>query len=166
MPKGVPLPRVEADCAGCGTRFSRVGSDTNRRYCSRACMPSRQLPRVSRECADCGKPFISASHHPARYCTQGCHLRHLARWRRESAGDFGNRRAAKETLLREVGHCERCEWSGEVGILELHHLDRNPRVNTRANVTLLCPNCHSLDHFHARDGQFAANLGVKARGDD
>jgi hypothetical protein len=24
----------------------------------------------------------------------------------------------------------------------------------------LCPNCHSLDHFYAKDGQFKNNLGV------
>ena len=45
--------------------------------------------------------------------------------------------------------CSECGW-GEINQhtgtipLELEHIDGNPYNNSPDNVTLLCPNCHSL----------------------
>jgi endogenous inhibitor of DNA gyrase (YacG/DUF329 family) len=159
MPKGVHLPRVELDCATCSKRFSRVGSDTNRRYCSRECARRHAVPIPERLCEACGSPFTPSRERAARFCSQGCHLRLLAQRRSARSGIFGTTKKAKATLLRELGRCERCSYNAVPGILELHHHDRNPRHNHRENVILLCPNCHSLDHFLAGDGQFKSNLG-------
>ena len=53
----------------------------------------------------------------------------------------------KSRLISEIGHiCTRCkneEWLGEKITLELEHIDGNNRNNSRDNLTLLCPNCHS-----------------------
>jgi hypothetical protein len=38
MPSGKHLPKVPLKCAMCGKDFLRIGSDTDRRYCSRFCM--------------------------------------------------------------------------------------------------------------------------------
>lgn len=50
-------------------------------------------------------------------------------------------------LIRERGHkCESCkntEWLGEPITLELEHIDADVKNNTRENLQILCPNCHS-----------------------
>lgn len=56
--------------------------------------------------------------------------------------------AWKNKLILERGHkCERCKrtkWvSGNAIPLELEHIDGNNKNNVRANLKLLCPNCHS-----------------------
>lgn len=53
----------------------------------------------------------------------------------------------KNALLFERGHrCECCkltEWLGKPITLELEHSDGIKTNNTRENLKLLCPNCHS-----------------------
>lgn len=63
--------------------------------------------------------------------------------------DFGvvNKRTIREILLKERPYkCERCgisTWLNEEIILQVHHIDGNSSHNTRDNLMLLCPNCHS-----------------------
>ena len=63
--------------------------------------------------------------------------------------DFGvvNKRTIREILLKERPHrCEKCklaDWLGEPINLQVHHIDGNSNHNTRDNLMLLCPNCHS-----------------------
>ena len=55
--------------------------------------------------------------------------------------------AIKKRLISELGHqCRKCEmtlWNDQPITLELEHIDGNNRNNSRENLTLLCPNCHS-----------------------
>lgn len=63
--------------------------------------------------------------------------------------DFGivNKRSIREVLLKERPYqCENCgltNWLGKPIILQVHHIDGNSNHNTRNNLMLLCPNCHS-----------------------
>lgn len=63
--------------------------------------------------------------------------------------DFGvvNKRTIREILLKERPYkCEKCgltDWLGEPIGLQVHHIDGNSNHNTRNNLMLLCPNCHS-----------------------
>ncbi len=54
----------------------------------------------------------------------------------------------KEKIFRDQkGCCNRCslsEWLGEKITLEIEHKDGDHYNNSRENVELLCPNCHSL----------------------
>jgi 5-methylcytosine-specific restriction endonuclease McrA len=43
--------------------------------------------------------------------------------------------------------CQRCGYDDEVGILVLHHKDRNRENNHLSNLEILCPNCHALEHL-------------------
>lgn len=64
--------------------------------------------------------------------------------------DFGviNWRDVKEKIFQERPYqCEECgisEWRGQKIILQVHHIDGNKSNNTRNNLKILCPNCHSL----------------------
>ena len=83
---------------------------------------------------------------PAQY---GGHKRkHLLRF--ESLANDGTR---KLWLLAERGHrCEICdltEWRGRKIPIEIDHIDGNPDHNDRANLRLICPNCHAQQPTHA-----------------
>lgn len=71
-------------------------------------------------------------------------------WRRgQRFADFsyGGKGQHKNALLLERGHqCERCkltEWNSILITLELEHVDGDRKNNTKENLKLLCPNCHS-----------------------
>jgi 5-methylcytosine-specific restriction endonuclease McrA len=59
----------------------------------------------------------------------------------------------REKLFREIGKCEKCGFDDE-RVLTLHHIDRNPKHNTRENLLLLCWNCHALEHWENQDGMY------------
>lgn len=70
----------------------------------------------------------------------------------------GSGKAIKNLLRKKYKNkCQRCGWhkkNKQTGIvpLELHHKDGNCRNNSRKNVQLLCPNCHSLtENYKARN---------------
>ena len=68
----------------------------------------------------------------------------------QSYSDFGitNWQGVKEKILQERPYkCEKCgisEWQGQKLLLQVHHIDGNRYNNTRENLQILCPNCHSL----------------------
>lgn len=54
----------------------------------------------------------------------------------------------KKYLMKEGRglECEECgisEYNGKPITLQLHHIDGNPKNNSRENLKFLCPNCHS-----------------------
>jgi hypothetical protein len=58
------------------------------------------------------------------------------------------RHARKRIVFREQnGKCFVCGctsiWNKKILIFQLHHIDGNSENNKRANVIMLCPNCHS-----------------------
>lgn len=42
-----------------------------------------------------------------------------------------------------------------VGILKVHHKDRNRKNSLPDNLEILCPNCHDLEHFLQKDGVYS-----------
>ena len=138
--------------AACGTAvFSRR---KHAKYCSRECSRSRFLPKVLQvpACLDCGEAVSSWWR---RYCSLKC----------QQAFQFKIRAAAFENgahkpltcnsfvrkyLISKIGEkCSRCGWAerhpktGRVPV-EIEHIDGDWSNNCPENLTLLCPNCHSL----------------------
>ena len=64
-------------------------------------------------------------------------------------------------LRSECKACQQCGWDIVPEVLQLHHVDRNRRNNTRTNLLLLCPNCHETQHFLAGDGLYTKHKKVK-----
>lgn len=54
----------------------------------------------------------------------------------------------KSRLIKEFGHfcsnCNNSHWINKPITLELDHIDGNNRNNSKENLRLLCPNCHSM----------------------
>lgn len=138
--------------AGCGNAiFSRFSGT---RFCSARCSNSRfKKRRQCRPCAICGKIVGLAKQ---TYCSQDCHR----------VGEFERRRKVLESggycdiyncngfirkyLIYRFGEkCSRCGWNARHQItgkvpVEVEHIDGNWQNNRVENLTLLCPNCHSL----------------------
>jgi hypothetical protein len=142
-------------CVGCGKDFKRHAGHINQRFCSHACRYEKVEPRP---CKGCGIEFSPKKPHSV-YCTRRCAVHTAASKRRESGivphGDYSMR----------PSDCTRCGWCIEPNILEKHHIDRDRKNNHQSNLIYLCPTCHTLDHYLARDGQFSNNLGRKKRAD-
>lgn len=79
----------------------------------------------------------------------------IARWKAgQETGVINNGLSSshhiKNYLIEKLGEkCQRCGWqerhptTNKVPI-ELEHIDGNGENNAEENLTLLCPNCHSL----------------------
>jgi hypothetical protein len=46
--------------------------------------------------------------------------------------------------------CEDCGYSAQPDILVIHHKDRDRDNNDLANLKVLCPNCHAIEHMAER----------------
>lgn len=159
MPKGIKLPSIILNCANCGKTFSRINSDHDRIYCSYRCMREGRRPKL-RLCDQCGQKF-RPRRPKTRFCSGICRNTWRS-WFRHGLAKGEDVRSRKLQLIRSRNECSRCGWNIVPAILELHHKDRNRKNVDINNLELLCPNCHSIDHYQAKDGQFANNLGVVA----
>lgn len=165
MPKGKHLPRVEIICARCRNSFSKVGSDTDRIYCSWECAKPRKTIQ-SFVCAYCGRSVQKTDTRIRRFCSVSCarnaHGKSIKE-RNLAAGIWHNYKQAKAELIKITNGCESCGWNEVADVLELHHRDRNRSNNHRSNLSILCPTCHTLLHWQEKTGQFAHNLGLPGR---
>ena len=60
-------------------------------------------------------------------------------------------------LKKKVGKCEKCGYNKHIELLEVHHLDKNKKNNTRDNLKLFCPNCHEEWHLLDKSGRYTSN---------
>lgn len=107
-------------------------------------------------CLNCGKELTDKRN---KYCNNKCQAEYqykewVIRWKegKESGirGSYGISVYLKRYLFEKYHHkCAKCGW-GEVNPytgtlpLEVEHIDGNYQNNSEDNLTLLCPNCHSL----------------------
>ena len=101
----------------------------------------------------CGKPL---KQNAKRFCSLQCVQDYNFKLRVSVflAGEYppvtNNAYFMRKVLVRLLGEkCSRCGWcerhpiTGNVPV-EVEHIDGNWRNNSPENLTLLCPNCHSL----------------------
>jgi hypothetical protein len=93
-----------------------------------------------------------------KYCCRKCHARHHYELRIDllKRGDYppstttDGQRFVRKFLCEYYGdRCTRCGWAEVHPVtgqkpLEVEHIDGNWRNTRLENLTLLCPNCHSL----------------------
>lgn len=145
--------------------FENYGSGT---FCSQSCANRRtgckQVPYPTASmkdskgnylCLNCGK-IISSQ----KYCNSKCQMEHQQKLFEDAwlsgkedgtVSDWNTTHSRIRTYLFRIHNskCSACGWS-EVNPftntipLEVEHIDGNPYNNKPYNLTLLCPNCHSL----------------------
>lgn len=107
-------------------------------------------------CKYCGKELKKGQ---KKYCSNKCqhdyqHYEWVEKWKSGDVdGMIGQYQASKHIkryLLEKYGcKCQRCGWgkvnkhTGNIP-LEIDHIDGDYKNNRESNLTLLCPNCHSL----------------------
>ena len=160
MPRsGVRLPSgSQMLCLKC--QKVHDGSYGSGKYCSRSCANSRVrdeafksnhskvMKRVYREHPEYILKRTEASHTPEAKAKRRATFR--AKFKFEDL----SLPIKKARLREEIGRCEVCgidEWRGEKITLEVHHIDGDRSNNTKDNLQVLCPNCHSLtDNWRGR----------------
>jgi hypothetical protein len=152
-----------ATCLYCHQDFKARKQDRKRGlavYCSRKCWGlahrgSKNLPHNA-TCAWCGKPFrrgpqkLKLSKSGLHFCGRDCkdkaqcinglkeiHLPHYGT-------GFSSYR--ERTLSTRTPVCAKCGYDKFVGVLVVHHADRDRTNCSDDNLTILCPTCHAEEH--------------------
>lgn len=151
-------------CEECGKEISLTGKEKVKRFCNRSCSARHNNKlrglKSGNVCKRCGARLSRKG----KYCSRECSDIHrydefISAWLSGDividSDDTINSRI-RRFLLEEAGYkcqsptcCVNGGW-GEVnprsGRAPLHidHIDGNAKNNTRENLIVLCPNCHSL----------------------
>lgn len=161
------------NCLYCGKEIPTEGLKPSeykqKKFCNHSCaaLYNNKLAKIScddkheskitKQCLNCG---ITISRYNM-YCSNKCQNDYKQKtWETKwFAGEVsGNKNSVWIDVSQRVRNylfnkydnkCSRCGW-GEINPytrtipLEVEHIDGNPYNTTPENVTLLCPNCHSL----------------------
>lgn len=122
-------------------------------------------------CLNCYKEILNRN----KYCSLICqkeyeYKEYISEWKQGKKdgmrGSYQLSLHIKTYLLRKYNNrCSRCGW-GEVNPytkkipLEIEHIDGNYKNNSEENLTVLCPNCHSLTSTYKGAN---LNFGRKSR---
>lgn len=162
-------------CPICGGQFKRHYRRRGLRqtFCSKRC--SYEATKQERVCKTCGKRYVvRLPSRRKEYCSLECIQRNaceacgkiitgrnktngrLRRFCSHTCSALINRTIKAKnqyitfgfaSCIRRHGklHCEHC-GDERVGVLVVHHKDRNKANNVEANLLTLCANCHALEH--------------------
>lgn len=140
-------------CFGCGKETN------NSKFCSRICSGKYQNRNTKKLelhvfCLNCGNQTYNK-----KFCNNTCCWEYknrltLEKWKKgEDNGTtgFGEiKKVVRKYILDKFNHaCVECGWSkinpksGKVPV-QIEHKDGNFLNNKEENLTVLCPNCHSL----------------------
>ena len=140
--------------AGCGQPL--YAESKRARFCGPRCSNARfRVPR--RNCANCGNLIQGRA--GQTYCSYQCQQRFQFQ-RRVAQLEDGTYQTTNHVgflrryLIERLGErCSSCGWAerhpktGRVPV-EVEHIDGDWKNNRPDNLTLLCPNCHSLTYTY------------------
>ncbi|HLN19359.1 MAG TPA: HNH endonuclease [Patescibacteria group bacterium] len=142
--------KPNASCLVCGKDVYRrpieIKRNNGRVFCSVACYG--KSCRKETPCLICGKPILAGFHR--KTCSRSCSnkYREGIKYKLNSPRDkVKTQGLLKIRLLKIRGKkCERCGF-GKYEILQVHHKNKNRNNNDLDNLELICPNCHSEEHY-------------------
>ncbi len=165
------------NCIHCQSEFQALTKEFKRsgtKYCSLKCSSdhrkgTKQIKEHNCTCSTCSKTFYRSSSKQKisksgyMFCSRTCkekaqsfnnpdHIKAIMPSHYHGNSFISHRKVFKSTI-KEL-KCEECGYDKHPEILQVHHKDRNRKNNSLDNFQLLCPNCHSEEHFLKRDGFF------------
>ena len=130
------------------------------------CANASKFTGVNKPCDHCGKMIyvsnsaISKSLSGNNFCSRSCATaanNTIYRSKENHPLWTGGIAKYREIAFSKLPHtCARCSYADVIGILQVHHKDRNRENNAIGNLEILCPTCHVLEHYNAKDGWFAS----------
>lgn len=174
-------------CLNCGSEIIQGNMDPSeyrrRRFCSISCSAkfnNKKRPRKSAKeipqklCPNCGKMMSIKNF----YCSTKCqhewnYKTYIEKWKNgEISGTTGKtwidvslhiRRFLFEKFNNKCSVCGWCEVNPFTGCipLEIEHIDGDALNNREENLTLLCPNCHSLTKTYRGANKGHGTRGIK-----
>lgn len=124
-----------------------------------SCKQEIKRQKYTYKCLNCGKICNSFGNKRNKFCSVDC----CSTYKRNNAvkdierDEIVTNGRLRNYLFRKFKRCMNpcCGWNWDLNskvVLELHHKDGNYRNSRLSNVTLLCPNCHSLtETYKARN---------------
>ena len=104
-------------CLNCQTKFTFKGVQYTHKYCNNVCQKEFEYKEAIRN------------------------------WDTVTPGGGRIKRYLADTFGKKCSKCGIDSWNNEPIVLELEHIDGNSENNSKTNVCLLCPNCHSHRHI-------------------
>ena len=109
------------------------------------------------KCKECDKIFyaMKCRNNPS-FCSYECYLINLRKngsHLRKENKDHKTSHIVKQRILEEKDKCDICGFLDK-RILEMHHKDNNGKNHSKANLLLLCPNCHAIIHYETKSGMY------------
>lgn len=165
-------------CIECGRKIERKGLSLSkyrrRKFCSNTCANSHRAKNNIKRCRHCGSEIPKNN----QFCSLNCfheyqHSQYIMAWKNgDKSGATGKNWIDVSVHIRRYifekydNKCSRCGW-GEVNPytltipLEIEHIDGDATNNTEDNLTLLCPNCHSLTETYRGANKGNGTRGIK-----
>ena len=117
-------------------------------------------------CKNCAKEYkYFDSQQSGHFCSKKCTQDYRVKLIMESGtAKKGN----ATTYLKRFAEykCSCCginEWNGKKLVLQIEHIDGNPKNNSIDNVTWLCPNCHTqTETWGSKNSSYAAKQRIKS----
>lgn len=146
-------------CPNCGEKFRAKRNETlkhDQKYCCRKCYDEYRAKNkpslVVKNCLQCGKEFVQ-KYPNQKFCSRSCPMKYFY----SDHNNYKGWKTIKISMIEKSPKCSECGFDLMPGILQLHHKDRNSKNNTPDNVVILCPNCHEIDHYKAKDGRYVGS---------
>ena len=181
---GYKLKTLEKTCLFCNKLFQADLKEHNRgnaRFCSLSCsskyhQSQKPRPEPNHSCAYCGTSIYKT---PARIKTSRNGIFFCNRLCKENAQRLDSDNPVPEIrpphfgtldsfdvyrklmLRRKPLHewvCEECGFDKHPEIIQVHHKDRDRTNSKIENLQLLCPNCHTWDHYENNDGLYSRKI--------
>ena len=127
-------------------RPGEIEKNNGRVFCSIDCYGLHS--RKEHPCVICGNPILSSQN--KKTCSRNCANKNRTGIKYgigRPRDKVKSSRILKLRLMKERGKsCERCNYN-KYEILQIHHKNRNKMDNKIENLEIICPNCHSEEHF-------------------
>jgi len=108
-------------------------------------------------CLCCGKVNLTGRSKVNKYCDNQCqqdfiYKEAISNWNVKSPGASRIKKYLAETFGKKCSVCGIDSWNDKEITLELEHKDGNSENDSKENVCLICPNCHSqTDTYKAKN---------------